>query len=151
VITYDTITVFIKIARNSINTAFFIHLNHHPSADYHLVFYRLSYAVETILIPRRKPTMSLDRSQVEIVAKLARLKIDESELPDYVDSISNILELVDKMQAVDTTGIEPLANPLDAAQRLRPDVVTEENKRDQLQANAPKAEKGLFLVPKVID
>jgi len=82
---------------------------------------------------------------------LARLKIDENEMPDYVNSLSSILDLVDKMQAVDTTDIEPLANPLDAAQRLRADAVTEENQREVLQSNAPQAEKGLFLVPKVIE
>lgn len=95
--------------------------------------------------------MSLDRSQVESVAQLARLKIEEAEMPDYLNSLNSILDLVDKMQAVDTTGIEPLANPLDAAQRLRADVVTETNKREQLQANAPATEDGLFLVPKVIE
>ena len=95
--------------------------------------------------------MSLERSQVETVAQLARLKITEAELPDYLDSLNNILELVDTMQSVDTQNIEPLANPLDASQRLRADVVTEVNQRDSLQANAPQAEKGLFLVPKVIE
>ncbi len=95
--------------------------------------------------------MSLDRSQVETVAHLARLKIDESEINDYVTSLSSILDLVDQLQAVDTTDVEPLANPLDASQRLRPDAVTENNQRDALQANAPQAEAGLFLVPKVIE
>ncbi len=95
--------------------------------------------------------MSLDRSQVESVAQLARLKIEESEMPDYLNSLNSILALVDQMQSVDTETVEPLANPLDAAQRLRADVVSEENKRDALQANAPQAEKGLFLVPKVIE
>jgi aspartyl-tRNA(Asn)/glutamyl-tRNA(Gln) amidotransferase subunit C len=98
-----------------------------------------------------KQTMSLDRSQVETVARLARLKIEESELDTTVSSLNSILELVDHLQAVDTTGVEPLANPLDAAQRLRADVVSEENQREKLQANAPAAEKGLFLVPKVIE
>jgi aspartyl-tRNA(Asn)/glutamyl-tRNA(Gln) amidotransferase subunit C len=95
--------------------------------------------------------MSLDRSQVESVAQLARLKIDEAEMPDYLNSLNSILDLVDKMQAVNTDGIEPLANPLDATQRLRADVVTETNKRDELQANAPATENGLFLVPQVIE
>lgn len=95
--------------------------------------------------------MSLDRSQVESVAKLARLKVDEAELDNYVSSLNSILDLVDQLQAVNTTGVEPLANPLDAAQRLRADEVSETNQRDQLQANAPKAESGLFLVPKVIE
>jgi aspartyl-tRNA(Asn)/glutamyl-tRNA(Gln) amidotransferase subunit C len=95
--------------------------------------------------------MSIDSSKVESVAILARLKVNENELPDYVNSLSSILDLVDTMQAVDTTDIEPLANPLDASQRLRADIVTEKNQRDTLQANAPKAEQGLFLVPKVIE
>lgn len=95
--------------------------------------------------------MSLDRSQVETVAHLARLKVEESEMEAYVSSLNSILDLVDQLQAVDTTNVEPLANPLDAAQRLRADVVSENNQREKLQANAPKAEKGLFLVPKVID
>lgn len=95
--------------------------------------------------------MSIDRSQVEIVARLARLNIDEKDMEQTVANLSNILDLVDQLQAVDTTDVEPLANPLDAAQRLRADVVTETNKREQLQSNAPKAEKGLFLVPKVIE
>ncbi|MFQ3229936.1 Asp-tRNA(Asn)/Glu-tRNA(Gln) amidotransferase subunit GatC [Reinekea sp.] len=95
--------------------------------------------------------MSIDSSKVESVAILARLKVNEHELPDYVNSLSSILDLVDTMQAVDTSNVEPLANPLDASQRLRADVVTESNQRDALQANAPKAEQGLFLVPKVIE
>lgn len=95
--------------------------------------------------------MSLDRSQVEMVAKLARLKVEDHELDDYVASLNSILELADQLQSVNTDGVEPLANPLDAAQRLRADTVTETDQRDKLQANAPQAENGLFLVPKVID
>jgi len=55
------------------------------------------------------------------------------------------------MQAVDTTGIEPLAHPLEASQRLRPDQVTESNQREAYQAIAPSTESGLYLVPKVIE
>lgn len=95
--------------------------------------------------------MSIDSSKVESVAILARLKVNEQELPGYVNSLSSILDLVDTMQAVDTSDVEPLANPLDASQRLRADAVTESNQREALQANAPKAEQGLFLVPKVIE
>lgn len=95
--------------------------------------------------------MSIDSSKVESVAILARLEVKEHELPEYVNSLSSILDLVDTMQAVDTDNVEPLANPLDAAARLRADEVTETNQRDALQANAPKAEHGLFLVPKVIE
>lgn len=95
--------------------------------------------------------MSITRSQVETVAQLSRLKIDEAEIDSYVSSLSSILELVDQMQSVDTSDVEPLANPLDAAQRLRADEVTEPNNREHLQKNAPLTEAGLFLVPKVIE
>ena len=95
--------------------------------------------------------MSLDRSQVETVAKLARLKVEDQELDNYVNSLNSILDLADQLQAVDTEGVEPLANPLDATARLRPDTVTETDQREKLQKNAPQAEAGLFLVPKVID
>ncbi|MEX0584306.1 MAG: Asp-tRNA(Asn)/Glu-tRNA(Gln) amidotransferase subunit GatC, partial [Natronospirillum sp.] len=89
--------------------------------------------------------MSLDRSQVEDIAMLARLKIDEQDVPTYVTALSSILDLVDEMQATDTTGVTPLANPLDAVQRLRADEVTEPNQREHFQANAPKTEAGLYL------
>jgi aspartyl-tRNA(Asn)/glutamyl-tRNA(Gln) amidotransferase subunit C len=59
--------------------------------------------------------------------------------------------MVDTLQAVDTSGIEPMANPLDATQRLRADVVSEENQRERFQAIAPASENGLYLVPKVIE
>lgn len=95
--------------------------------------------------------MSITRSQVETVAQLSRLKIDEAEIDNYVSSLSSILDLVDQMQSVDTSDVEPLANPLDAAQRLRADEVTEPNDRENLQKNAPLTEAGLFLVPKVIE
>lgn len=95
--------------------------------------------------------MSLDRSEVENIAQLARLKIEEQDLPSYTESLSNILNLVDQLQAVDTEGVEPLANPLDATQRLRADEVSEENQREHFQKIAPQAEAGLYLVPKVIE
>lgn len=95
--------------------------------------------------------MSLDRSQVENVAQLARIQIKEDEMADTLASLSNIMNLVDQLQAVDTEGVEPLANPLDAQALLRPDEVTESNHRDDYQLIAPQAEKGLYLVPKVIE
>lgn len=95
--------------------------------------------------------MSLDRSDVDKIAHLARLQIEEQDAPEYAQNLSNILDLVDQMQAVDTDGVSPMAHPLDAVQRLRSDVVSEENQREQLQANAPAVEEGLFLVPKVIE
>ncbi|WP_299180883.1 Asp-tRNA(Asn)/Glu-tRNA(Gln) amidotransferase subunit GatC [uncultured Neptuniibacter sp.] len=95
--------------------------------------------------------MSLDRSDVDKIAHLARLQIEEQDAPEYAQNLSNILELVDQMQAVDTTDVAPMAHPLDAVQRLRSDNVTEENQREQLQSVAPAVENGLFLVPKVIE
>lgn len=95
--------------------------------------------------------MTLERSDVENIAHLARLGLDEAELPQTTATLNSILSLVDQMQAVNTDGIEPLAHPLEAVQRLRADVVTEHNQRDAYQAIAPAVENGLYLVPKVIE
>ncbi|MDH4611205.1 Asp-tRNA(Asn)/Glu-tRNA(Gln) amidotransferase subunit GatC [Pseudomonas sp. BN102] len=95
--------------------------------------------------------MALERSDVEKIAHLARLGLNEADIPRTTDTLNNILGLIDAMQAVDTDGIEPMAHPLDATQRLRADSVTEENRRDAYQAIAPAVENGLYLVPKVIE
>lgn len=92
--------------------------------------------------------MSLSRDDVEKIAHLARLAISEEDIPDYASDLSNILGLVDQMDAVDTDAVTPMAHPLDMAQRLRPDVVTETDQRDQFQRNSPSVENGLFLVPR---
>ncbi|WP_428240223.1 Asp-tRNA(Asn)/Glu-tRNA(Gln) amidotransferase subunit GatC [Gynuella sp.] len=95
--------------------------------------------------------MSLERSDVINIAQLARLRIEDQQIDGYTETLSNILELVDQMQAVDTSNVEPLANPLDATQRLRADEITESNHRDDYQKVAPLTEAGLYLVPKVIE
>ena len=95
--------------------------------------------------------MSLDRSDVEKIAHLARLEIDEADIPEYTQNLSNILDLVNQMQAVDTASVEPMAHPTDAVQRLRIDEVTENNQRDNLQSVSPAVDQGLFQVPKVIE
>lgn len=95
--------------------------------------------------------MSVEQADIEKIAKLSRIRIEESEVPEMVSRLNDILSMVDTMQAVDTSGVEPMHNPLDATQRLRADIVTEANQRDHLQQTAPAAEKGLFLVPKVIE
>ncbi|MFK0571009.1 Asp-tRNA(Asn)/Glu-tRNA(Gln) amidotransferase subunit GatC [Endozoicomonas sp.] len=95
--------------------------------------------------------MAIDASGVKKVTHLARLSIDDDAVEATTATISSILELVDRMQAVDTRGVEPLAHPLDAIQRLRADEVTEGNQREQLQSCAPAVEEGLFLVPRVIE
>ena len=95
--------------------------------------------------------MSLQHSDVEKIAHLARLAIDEDQVDEYAAALSNILELVEQMNAVDTSDVIPMAHPLDMAQRLRPDEVTETDQRDKYQGIAPATEAGLYLVPKVIE
>ena len=95
--------------------------------------------------------MSLDRADVEKIAHLARLAIDDQEADQYARDLSNILDLVEQMNAVDTEGVSPMAHPLHMAQRLRPDVVTETDHREKFQRIAPRTEDGLYLVPVVIE
>ena len=95
--------------------------------------------------------MALERSEVEKIAHLARLGLNEGDIPQTTETLNNILGLIDQMQAVDTQGIEPLAHPLEATQRLRADVVNESNHRDSNLAIAPAVVSGLYLVPKVIE
>ena len=95
--------------------------------------------------------MSLERSDVEKIAHLARLEVAETDVSEHVRNLSNILDLVVQMDAVDTDGVTPMAHPLDAVQRLRADEVTETNQREQFQKIAPATENGLYLVPKVIE
>ncbi len=95
--------------------------------------------------------MSLDAADVTKIAHLARLAITEHDIPEYARNLSNILSLVEQMSAVDTAGVLPMAHPMDAAQRLRPDAVSETDQREKFQAIAPQVEAGLYLVPKVIE
>ena len=95
--------------------------------------------------------MALDRSDVKNIADLARLAVSDENLDKYSSELSNILDLVEQMNAVDTDNVKPLAHPTDAVQRLRADKVTEENNREKYMANAPAKEEGLFLVPKVVE
>lgn len=93
----------------------------------------------------------MKKSEIDKVATLARLRVSPAEADEVTARIGEILAMIDQMQAVDTTGVEPLAHPLDAVQRLRADEVTEADRRDQLLALAPANRNGLFVVPKVID
>ncbi len=95
--------------------------------------------------------MSLEKSDVEKIAHLARLSISDDDIPSYADNLSNILQLVEQMSSVDTNGITPMAHPLSESQRLREDNVTELNQRDHFQQIAPATKNGLYLVPKVIE
>ena len=95
--------------------------------------------------------MSLDKADVEKIAHLARLAIDDNDIPEYARDLSNIFDLVEQMNTADTTNISPMAHPLDAVQRLRPDTVTESDQRELFQSIAPKTEAGVYLVPQVIE
>ena len=95
--------------------------------------------------------MSLSLEQVHRVAQLARLEISDAEAETTRTQLNAIFTLIEAMQAVDTKGIEPMAHAQDLSQRLRPDEVTETDRRAAFQAVSPEVEAGLFLVPKVIE
>ena len=95
--------------------------------------------------------MSLSKDQVKHIAMLARLKLTEEEYAESVQKLSKIVDFVDQLSQADTRDVVPMAHPLDVAQRLRPDVVTETNERDYLQQNTAAVSDGLYLVPKVIE
>lgn len=94
---------------------------------------------------------TIDKTDIEKIAYLARLGIDEAAIPEYAQSLTDILTFVEQMDSVNTDNVTPMAHPQDMTQRLRDDKVTEENQRENLQANAPLTEDGLFLVPQVIE
>lgn len=95
--------------------------------------------------------MSLSLEQVRRIAQLARIEISDAEAESTLGHLNGIFSLIEKMQAVDTRGVEPMAHAQDLAQRLRDDRVTETNRREAFQAVAPETEAGLYLVPKVIE
>jgi aspartyl-tRNA(Asn)/glutamyl-tRNA(Gln) amidotransferase subunit C len=95
--------------------------------------------------------VALNDEDIRKIAWLARLQIDEVDSPKYAGELSQVLDLVDQLNQIDTDNIEPMAHPTDAVQRLREDVVTEDNQREKFQSIAPQAEAGLYLVPKVIE
>ena len=95
--------------------------------------------------------MNIERQEIEKLATLARIAIDESTISEVSQRLSSVLDLVDQLQAADTDGVEAMSHPMQATQRLREDEVTEINQREALQAIAPETEDGLFLVPKVIE
>lgn len=95
--------------------------------------------------------MSLDTDAVRKIAHLARLGVDSGEYQSYARNLSDILSFVEQLNAVDTRGVEPMAHPVEASQRLRVDEVTEADQRERFQKIAPRVEAGLYLVPKVIE
>ena len=95
--------------------------------------------------------VSLNLEDIQKLGELARLRIEPDAVDDLVGKLTNILVLVDQLKAAETSDVEPMAHPLDQTQRLRPDEVTETDQHERFQANAPRVERGLYLVPKVIE
>ncbi len=99
--------------------------------------------------------MALSTDDIRRIAHLARLELAEAEGERMLAQINGFFGIVEAMRAVDTTGVEPLAHPVAAFQdvqlRLRPDQASEPNQREANQRSAPAVERGLFLVPKVIE
>ena len=95
--------------------------------------------------------MALTKRDVEYIAHLARLKVSDSEITDYVEKLSSIIDLVAELGKLDTANVEPMAHPLEMIQRLRADEVTETDQRDLFQRNSQAIGQGFYRVPKVID
>lgn len=95
--------------------------------------------------------MSLTLDDVEKIARLSRLHLDETEKTQTLHELNNIFALVEKMQTVDTDGIEPMSHPHEAALRLREDNVTETDHAAEYQAVAPEVRNRLYIVPQVIE
>jgi len=95
--------------------------------------------------------VSLTKEQVQHIATLARLQLEDRESDDVVEKLSRIVDFVDQLQAAPTDDVLPMAHPLNMSQRLRADVVSETDQRDFVQQNAPSTEGGYYLVPKVIE
>ena len=93
----------------------------------------------------------LSLEQISRIADLARLELTPAEAAALQQQMSSILEMVDRMQAVDTEGVEPMSHPQEAMQRLRDDAVVEADRRESFQAVAPEVEDGLYLVPRVLE
>ena len=93
----------------------------------------------------------LSLEQVLALAELARIELGPDEAAVLQRELNGIFAMVDEMRAVDTAGIEPMAHPQDARQRLREDIVTEKDEHSLFQSAAPQVEDGLYLVPRVIE
>jgi aspartyl-tRNA(Asn)/glutamyl-tRNA(Gln) amidotransferase subunit C len=95
--------------------------------------------------------MSLSTEDVKRIAKLARIRVNQEEIAAFQTQLNGIFGLIEEMQAVDTSGVEPMSHAQDLFQRLRADVAFEPDRRAAYQAVAPQTENGLYLVPKVIE
>ena len=95
--------------------------------------------------------MALDKQTVCKIGRLARIYVDEVDIDRYASQLSTILEFVEQMNKVDTENVVPLSHPQDRVLRMREDVITEDDRRDDLQSVAPATENGLYLVPRVFE
>jgi aspartyl-tRNA(Asn)/glutamyl-tRNA(Gln) amidotransferase subunit C len=95
--------------------------------------------------------VTITRTDIEYVAHLARLEIDPAELDGYVSKLGRIMDFIDTLEQADTDSLQPMAHPQEMAQRLRPDQVTETDRRDEYQRNAPETADGLYIVPRVVE
>ncbi|ANJ66973.1 asparaginyl/glutamyl-tRNA amidotransferase subunit C [Halothiobacillus diazotrophicus] len=95
--------------------------------------------------------MSLNSTQLKHVAHLSRIAVDEAQVPAMLEDLNAILAFAEQLQDPRLDNLAPMAHPLDQTQPLRPDLVTEHDERARLQAGAPAVERGLFLVPQVIE
>jgi aspartyl-tRNA(Asn)/glutamyl-tRNA(Gln) amidotransferase subunit C len=95
--------------------------------------------------------MKLIVADIKRIARLARLAVTEPETETIRGELSNIFQLIETMQAVDTINISPMSHSQDIVQRLREDRITETNQRELFQSVAPQVAAGLYLVPKVIE
>ena len=95
--------------------------------------------------------LSINKDEIKYLSLLSRMDIDKNEIKDIEEKLTKIIDFVDQLQTISTDNIEPMAHPLNQSQRLRIDEVTETNDRENIQKNAQQIEKGMYLVPKVID
>lgn len=95
--------------------------------------------------------MEILLTDVYRIADLARIEIQTDEAEVVLEQLSNIFNLIEQMQAVDTTNVEPMSHAQDMKLRLRQDAITEADQRELFQSIAPQVEAGLYLVPKVIE
>ncbi len=102
-------------------------------------------------IAYRYQIVSLSKQQVQHIAQLARLQLEDDQFDDIVAKLSAIVDFVDQLQQAPTDDVVPMAHPLNQVQRLRPDVVTEADEREAIQSNAPVISDGFYIVPKVIE
>jgi aspartyl-tRNA(Asn)/glutamyl-tRNA(Gln) amidotransferase subunit C len=93
----------------------------------------------------------LSPAEIRRIARLARIEVDDAQVAALAPELNAILGLVERMQAVDTAGVEPMSHPQALSQRLRPDAVAEPDLRADYQSVAPQVEDGLYLVPKVLE